>query len=142
VIRDGKRGKINETALESNIVEIQEDVQMGSTEIPYPISNEEIWNSVDDRLAEELDSMGPYIGGYDKRSVLFPMTRKAPNKVKNIVPYFIKSKIDNGKINLDYDFKTGKNKYCKHEHRLQYCAKCHDGDDTQPGNPNKTPKMS
>jgi hypothetical protein len=52
---------------------------MGSDEIPYPISDEEIWNSVDDKLTEELDSMGPYIGGYDERSVLLPaQTHKHP----------------------------------------------------------------
>jgi hypothetical protein len=76
-IRDGKRRKVDETASETN-VEIQDDIAMGSDVIPYPISDEEIWNSVDDRLAEELDSMGPYIGGYDERSVLLPADTQAP----------------------------------------------------------------
>jgi hypothetical protein len=80
-IRDGKQRKTDKTVSETNI-EIQNDIAMGSDEIPYPISNEEIWNSVDDRLAKELDQIGPYIGGYDERSVLFSLKQKAPTKVK------------------------------------------------------------
>jgi hypothetical protein len=96
---------------ETNIVEIQNDIMMGSDEIPYPISDEEIWNSVDDRLAKELDQMGPYIGRYDERSVLFSLTPKAPTKVK--IPVCSSTNVASGRTYL-HDPSTDKIKFCFH----------------------------
>jgi hypothetical protein len=121
-IRDGKRRKINETASDTNIVEIQNNIAMGSDEIPYPISDEEIWNSVDDRLAEELDSMGPYIGGYDERSVLFSLTPKAPTKVK--IPVRSSTNVASGHTYL-HDPSMDKIKYCFHANNQ--CQRCISG---------------
>jgi hypothetical protein len=95
---------------------------MGSDVIPYPISDEEIWNSVDDRLAEELNSMGPYIGGYDERSVLFSLTSQAPTKVK--IPVRSSTNIASGCTYL-HDPSTDKIKFCFHADNQ--CQRCDSG---------------
>jgi hypothetical protein len=125
-IREGKRRKVDETASETN-VEIQDDIAMGSDVIPYPISDEEIWNSVDDRLAEELDSMGPYIGGYDERSVLLSAHNKAPINIRALVRSSTKfGTKDVDAIIQPYD-QNGQTINCLHDHRRAFCAKCNDG---------------
>jgi hypothetical protein len=95
---------------------------MGSDEIPYPISDEEIWNSVDDRLAEELNSMGPYIGRYDKRSVLFSLTPKASTKVN--IPVHSSTNVASGRTYL-HDPSTDKIIYCFHADNQ--CHRCVSG---------------
>jgi hypothetical protein len=100
---------------------------MGSDEIPYPISDEEIWNSVDDRLTEELNQMGPYIGRYDERSVLFPIDSQAPIHIKVSAHFSTKrvdTEIDTIKQKCD---KYGNRITCLHKHRLDFCAKCNKG---------------
>jgi transposase InsO family protein len=125
-IWEGKRRKVDETASETN-VEIQTDIVMGSDEIPYPISNEEIWNSVDDRLAEELDSMGPYIGGYDERSVQISTDSQAPINAMVVVCSSTKfGTKDVDTIMQPYDI-NGMTIHCLHKHKREFCAKCLDG---------------
>jgi hypothetical protein len=121
-IRDGKRRKVDETASETNVVEIQDNIAMGSDVIPYPISDEDIWNSVDDRLAEELDSMGPYIGGYDERSVLFPIDSQAQIKIN-----LAHSSNEDGDAIVQRTDRNNKNISCLHKHKYQFCAKCDEG---------------